>query len=361
MAFDKHTMGDEAFHLLKFNVGIGIRGEDGVFHEIKRPPPPILEKCIFCEEAFDINNLHPGHEKCFGKHPRLCRQCGFCFRSYGKIWSRDLEERILRAKARAGFPRECFMCGNDYNLLGCFYQHVCYRYSNTLEMQLLGNGFEGRSWPIANGIDFLYPNLYLNICLKCLRRLFSPHIEVDYDDQLLAVRELGDKLGKLPQRDFPSYIYYYHDKESIEWFLKLLGRLPDPDLINSRFGSFFQLLLKSGLLPEGSRRMQLGTWVTAKDGDLCFSLAERAIDDWLYKKGIAHKKEVKYPDSDMRCDWEILNRGKRIFIEYFGLMNIATYKEKAALKKKIASDNGITLIDIMPECDWEEILSKALL
>lgn len=107
--------------------------------------------------------------------------------------------------------------------------------------------------------------------------------------------------------------------------------------------------------------MQLGTWVKAKDGDLCFSLVERAIDDWLFKKGITHDKEVKYPDSDMRCDWEVCKNGRRIFIEYFGLMNIAAYKEKAALKKRIAEKNGIKLIGIMPECDWESLLSKELL
>ena len=107
--------------------------------------------------------------------------------------------------------------------------------------------------------------------------------------------------------------------------------------------------------------MQLGTRVKAKDGDSCFSLAERAIDDWLYKNGIAHKKEVKYPNSDMRCDWEVNKEGERVFIEYFGLMNIAAYKEKAMQKKRIAEENKIKLIGIMPGCDWESLLSKELL
>ena len=207
----------------------------------------------------------------------------------------------------------------------------------------------------------MYPNLYTAICPKCFQHLFLQDFSITPEEQIEAVHELGEMLGKLPARNFPAYIYSYQDKHNIEWFLALLKRLPDPELINVRFGSYFKVLLKSGLLPEGTRRMRLGTWTLAKDGDMCFSLAERDIDDWLYKKGIVHTKEVKYPNSEMRCDWEVFKDGQRVFIEYFGLLNQKAYADKAALKRKLADENGIDLIAISPEDDWEVKLSASLL
>lgn len=354
-------MNIEAFQDFQFKVRFGVRGEDGVFHEIAPPPPAKMERCLFCEADFDVNNLHPVHERIFGKHPRVCRRCGLCFPQYGNIWSKDLEDKIVEAKTRAGLPRKCFMCCDNFNLLGSFYEHMWYRDVPVTELQNRTKSPEWRYWVHADGIDFLYPNLYTDICPKCFQRLFSQHIEAEYSDQLTAVRALGEKIGKLPVKEFPPYIYYFHNKDDIEWFLLLLSKLPDTDLINARFGSYFQLLIKCGLLPEGSRRMRIGTWVRAKDGDLCFSLVEREIDNWFYKNGIIHAKEVKYPESNMRCDWEILKNGKRYFVEYLGLMNIKAYEEKTVLKKQLAESNGIIFVGIMPRCDWESLLASIFL
>ena len=343
-------------------IKIGVTGKDGVFHEITPAPvlPPKWERCIFCETQFDLNNLHPGHVKYFGDHPHVCRRCGLCFGPYGKIWSDDIECRISEAKASAGKSRKCFMCGKLFNLLGSFYRHMWYKNTEFPNLQLDDSNPEWGYWVTADGMDFLYPNLYTEICPTCFQQLFWQDLWGNPDDQLSAVRELGEALGKLPVRNFPTYIYSYQDRKTIEWFLQLLKRLPDPELINARFGSYFKLLLRSGLLPDGTRRMRLGTWVLAKDGDLCFSLVEREIDDWLYKNNIVHTKEVKYPNSNMRCDWEVVKNGHRIFIEYFGLMNQDAYAQKAELKRKLAQDNGIDLIGIQPNDDWEVVLSREL-
>lgn len=323
--------------------------------------PPVWETCCFCEAKFDINNLHPGHVKYFGEHPKVCRRCGLCFGPYGKLWSDDLEARIVQAKANAGVARTCYMCGKSFNLLGSFYRHMWYKNTEYPNLQMEDANPEWGYWVSAEGLDFLYPNLYTAICPECFQGLFWQHIEHDPQAQLDAVKELGEELGKLPARNFPTYIYSYQDRSKVEWFLSLLKRLPDPELINVRFGSYFKLLLKSGLLPEGTRRMRLGTWTLAKDGDMCFSLAERDIDDWLFKNKIKHTKEVKYPGSDMRCDWEIFVDGKRIFIEYFGLMNQKTYAAKAELKKQIAEANQIQLVGILPHDDWEDVLGNVVL
>lgn len=346
-----------------FKITYGFTDANGVFHKIEPTPikPPILERCIFCEGEFDLNALHPGHVKYFGEHPHVCRNCGLCFEPYGKVWSEDLEKRIIRAKDTAGMPRDCFMCKKQFNLLGSFYKHMWYKDTKHPNFDMPETNPEWGGWINTYGIDFLYPNLYTEICPRCFQSLFWQNISVSLDDQSSAVRELGEKIGKLPTRNFPTYIYSYQDRENVEWFLTLLKRLPDPELINLRFGSYFKLLIQSGLLPDGTRRMRLGTWVIANDGDMCFSLVERDIDNWLSRKNIPHKKEVRYPESDMRCDWEVSRGNKRIFIEYFGLMNRETYAEKAALKYRMAKSHGIQLIGILPDDDWESKLSTLLL
>lgn len=348
-----------------FKITYGFTDVNGVFHEIEPKPimPPMWERCLFCEKKFDLNNLHPGHVKYFGEHPHVCRRCGLCFGPYGKIWTEDMEDRIVNAKNTAGKPRDCFMCRKQFNLLGSFYKHMWYRDTEHPNLNLPDTNPEWGYWINNEGIDFLYPNLYTAICPECFQQIFwqSQNLYAEPQDQLSAVRELGEKLGKLPSKNFPVYIYSYQDQKNIEWFLNLLGRLPSPDLINARFGSYFKLLLQSGLLPNGTRRMRLGTWTLAKDGDMCFSLIERNIDDWLFHNKIRHTKEVKYPNSDMRCDWEVFKNEHRIFIEYFGLMNQETYASKAILKQKIAKENNIHLIKILPNDDWESILSMELM
>ncbi len=341
-------------------VQIKITGPDGKKHIVSHSEPQ-WERCIFCERKFDLNTLHPKQVKYFGPHPHVCYRCGLCFGPYGKIWSSDIEARICHAKATAGSPRKCFMCGSDYNLLGSFYRHMWYPNTEYPNLELPSGNPEWGYWVLADGIDFLYPNLFTEICPGCFQRLFSDNIVCEPKEQVAAVHDLGEKLGKLPAKNFPTYIYSYQDRDNIEWMLQLMRRLPSPELIKARFGSYFKLLLKSGLLPEGTRRMKLGTWVLSKDGDQCFSLAEREIDDWLFEKHIAHTKEVKYPNSDLRCDWEVFRDGKRIFIEYFGLMNQNAYAAKAELKRNLAAANGIILIGITPECDWEALLSATLL
>ena len=352
---------DEVLRPRESETGIEIRFSCGDKEIIpKKPVPPVWETCLCCEAKFDLSNLHPGHVKYFGEHPKLCRRCGLCFGPYGSIWSKDLESRIIDAKKRAGLPRRCFVCGNSFNLLGSFYRHMWYKDDNYPDLLSRNANPAWGDWVSTGGLDFLYPNLYTAICPECFQDLFWQHIEHDPQSQLDAVRELGERLGKLPVRNFHSYIYACQDKAGVESFLMLLKRLPDPELINVRFGSYFKLLLLSGLLPKGTRRMRLGTWTLAKDGDMCFSLVERDIDDWLTRHKIKHTKEVKYPGTEMRCDWEVFRDGQRIFIEYFGLMNQETYAAKAEQKRQLAMANGIRLIGITPETDWESCLMKEL-
>ena len=139
---------------------------------------------------------------------------------------------------------------------------------------------------------------------------------------------------------------------------KILQKLRSPHGFVEECGSFFAALVCSGILPTGSQRMPIGTRVLAKDGHLCLSLPEKDIDDFLFRNDLRHSKEVSYPGSRMRADWEIFGGQKRIFVEYFGLSGRHAYDEK--LKRKIdnARSHGIELVTLHPTSDWKSILER---
>lgn len=302
--------------------------------------------CLFCETKYwmDPEGLtHPFPQ-------RWCRDCNRTFHNYASIFTDDLRNRILTTRASAGVSRKCRYCGNSFNLIKNFYDSAAYD-----RPTLSRDGYRSELDPI----DFLYPNLFTPICPDCFRNTLAFNYHLEPQQQLdaikslgNAVRALGEKIGKLPEERFPLYLYHFSTKEDVEWFWDTLKLLPGPEVIKNRFGSIFELLLDSGLIPKGSKRMRLGTLVRAEDGHMCYSMVERNIDNWLSRHGIKHEKEVNYPNSPMRCDWEVLLQGQRVFIEYFGLMSQEAYARKTEQKIEIAKQNNIELIPIYPETDW---------
>jgi len=318
--------------------------------EMPEPKPVVMANCIFCESLYDINNLHPKHIARCGQEPKWCRDCDYVFSHYASILTDDLLVKIENRKKTVAAPVICDFCGKRYNLLKHFFLQKDY-YDPLAPAYYTG------------GIDFLYPNLFLNLCYDCFFKFFQPKwfFNFPYTETLNAVRATGELIGKLPTKDFPSYLYNFSTAESVRRFVELLFLLPTPDETSIRFGSFFKLLISSGLLPEGTRRMRIGTLVLADDNDLCYSLVEREIDNWLFKHKVLHNKESFYPGSSLRCDWEILNTKQRTFVEYFGLMSMAPYAAKVIQKKEIANTNGILLIEIYPETDWRKVFTDAFL
>lgn len=323
---------------------------------LQKEPENVWETCIFCDGKFDLNALHPSIVKQCGTHPKWCRSCNYYFWHYAAILTDDLLEIISARKKTAGDVRRCEWCKNKFNLLKYFYGWGSYEYQD-----LVYPGVFGFDWSAFADVDFLYPNLYTNICPACFRTCFHYKYHVQPDEQAVAVRRLGEKLGKLPGKDFAAYLYHFSNSKDVIWFLGLLQVLPSPQEIRDRFDSYFKLLLRSGLLPDGTRRMRIGTWVLAKDGDMCFSLAERDVDDWLFAHRIEHNKEVQYPNSTMRCDWEVVCKKERFFIEYLGLMSKSAYAEKIKAKRAIADQHGIRLIEILPNTDWKRLLASLFL
>ena len=72
-------------------------------------------------------------------------------------------------------------------------------------------------------------------------------------------------------------------------------------------------------------------------------IGEKIVDDFLYAHNIPHEKEPSYPgERRFRADWKIGDT----FIELWGLQGDEDYDNKTALKRQLAKEHNITLIEL---------------
>ena len=296
--------------------------------------------CPYCEKQFLLLDCHPEILRTLGIPPIHCRTCNYIIGRYNSFWSDDIKLKIYDLIRNIDEKKDCELCSNEYIIA-----------SEVFTYNSFGKQF----------VDFIYPNLFFNICPKCFNKIFNDYKRGASKLKLSRLYDLFIFTGKIPTQDFEKIIYLYKDRDTLIELIKIFHKLRTPHGYKEEFGSFFGALVKSGILPKGSKKMTYGIMSLAEDGHLCLSLAEKEIDDFLYSKGIIHEKEVFYPGSKMRADWEILNVEKRTFVEYFGLMSKKDYAEKTEKKIKIAKANNINLIEIYPESDWELLLSTFIM
>ncbi len=127
--------------------------------------------------------------------------------------------------------------------------------------------------------------------------------------------------------------------------LLLLKDKPSVKRVKEIFGSWLKALIDSGALIDGTRETPRGIHTIALDGHTCLSLGEKTIDDYLYRRGIPHHKEPKYPEGNYRADFLVGD----VFIEYFGLTGDATYDVRAKEKIRLCKVHGIRLIALYPK------------
>jgi len=288
-------------------------------------------QCKLCNKIDFLLNCHPEIIKKYSGNPLFCRNCDYIVKRYSRFDDQIINQLYGKFKYLD-------------NTLSCDFCMSNYKLNDILNTFIIGE----------TTIDCLYPNLFVNVCKKCFIKCFSDYKRGNEKYHLDKLYSLFLLINKIPTQDFESYFYLFKDKESIKKLILLLKKTRSPSGFKEEFGSFFAALVKSNIIPKGSKKLVIGTMLLSNDNHLCLSLVEKEIDDYLFSKGISHKKEVYYPNSKMRCDWEIFieNYKKRIFIEYFGLINNPDYAKKAEEKKKIAKNNNILLIDIYPKDDW---------
>jgi hypothetical protein len=209
----------------------------------------------------------------------------------------------------------------------------------------------------TSNLDYFYINAFSSICKNCIDEIIDKpkrqkdkylNDTNDRDEELKRLYNLYELTGIIPNQNYYKVIYNIRNEENILDFLELIDKMWIPEKYSNNFDNFLIALIESGILPKGTRELPYGTQVLANDGDLCFSIPEKEIDDYLYKNNIEHKKEVSYPDSNLRADWEIFGYKSRIFIEYFGLMSKGRYRKKAKEKIKMAKKYNISLLELYP-------------
>jgi len=166
-------------------------------------------------------------------------------------------------------------------------------------------------------------------------------------------------LGRIPNADFDLAGL---DEKNASDLLRLLHSKPQFSRIIDHFGSWLALLLEAGILEDGTRKMPRGTQCLARDGHVCLSIAEKMIDDLLTEMGISHEKEVKYPNSKLRCNFF----ANSVYIEYFGLTGNAEYDDKTKEKLSLGKRLRIKMLALYPEdviqySDLRKKLAKHLL
>jgi hypothetical protein len=117
------------------------------------------------------------------------------------------------------------------------------------------------------------------------------------------------------------------------------------------FGSWNNAIAAAGLHPHRSHSQRMYKRINTKalDGHLCDSVSEAIVDNWLTKNKIPHKRNVFYPNTNYKADWEIKCGKNNTMVEYFGLAKDSprydrTIREKKALCRKYE----ISLIAIYP-------------
>lgn len=84
----------------------------------------------------------------------------------------------------------------------------------------------------------------------------------------------------------------------------------------------------------------------AKDGHKCDSLAEKIIDDYLFRHNIQHERCIPYPESECTADFKIGDK----WLEYFGLAGEhKRYEQLRRQKQRMVRKFKLNMIEIYPK------------
>jgi hypothetical protein len=171
------------------------------------------------------------------------------------------------------------------------------------------------------------------------------------------LQELVERLEYIPPQTYMNLGYPSRDfwsnlnKEKIHEIMPIMVKILPSKVYVLKYGSWLQALKECGII-EGVREGVFGYICLAEDGHECLSMAEKIIDDWLYRNNIEHNIEPYYPfdkelnpNVGLRADWKI----DGCLIEFFGLCGMEEYDLKVKEKQEIAMRHDVKLISIFPD------------
>jgi len=113
------------------------------------------------------------------------------------------------------------------------------------------------------------------------------------------------------------------------------------------FGSWNKAMEACGLKPNTCKYRRIR--ISCLDGHMADSISERIIDNWFYSNGIRHERSKKYPNSNMNCDFYLLDYD--LWVEYFGLSggDFQEYEETMKTKKELVEINNFNFVALVPK------------
>lgn len=204
----------------------------------------------------------------------------------------------------------------------------------------------------------VWRDLGTDFCGVCLARAFWLDGDpVPTRESILEyIAELYATWQRVPPQSVRSHDVFGSSFEQRRALVSILIDRPATDRVREMFGSWFEALVAAGVLDGAAQRMTRGTRCLANDGHVCLSIGEKTIDDLMYAAGIGHTKEPSYPEGRMRADFKI---GSAL-VEYFGLAGDPDYDAKIELKRALAAQHGVALIEVYPAdlADTSELVAR---
>ncbi len=158
----------------------------------------------------------------------------------------------------------------------------------------------------------------------------------------------------------------YELVDQIKTFYRKHKRLPlkaefrNYSSVRRAFGTWNKAIVVAGFKPNP---VMFANKHIALDGHKCDSLAERIIDDWLFRRKIAHQRGVPYPGRlGLKTDFLVGD----YWVEFFGLSGeLRRYDQLKKKKLALIKRRGLKLIEIypkhlFPKGKLEEVLGKYL-
>lgn len=330
--------------------------------------------CKICASQYCALDTYPSSYAIFGGVPKYCNSCAFVVRDYAAIYDDDIEKRLAWL-ARNKEHRECSLCDSVYYFDSGYQARmvspISKIYLGTRAEQTRPEHVEihvGKGhWKHPKDFDeysisVLYPNLFVNICPVCIVEACS-RTRKSAKGMAAALAELCKVAPLLPTQKLEDVIWATRDPQVLRQLVVCLKECGSVKQYKEVFGSWFLALHSAGVLKGGTRPTSRGTHCLSEDGHFCHSLAERAIDDWLFRRGIPHEREPSYPGSGFRADWKVDVDGgrERIFIEYLGLTGNSDYDDKTQAKIALAREHGVHLIMIKPSDNAAYVLESRLI
>lgn len=241
----------------------------------------------------------------------------FCFY---KVIDNNIYKSSLKWIKKNNIKRKCKCCGKKFNVL---------------------------AFP-----DWLYygSNGNISCCFQC-----PINLKPSEDDITSNLPLFVESCGFIPESNFDlinynSTIRIKKDKwtQVYSAFLAFGGI----NLLKELYGSWFEALAKLEILPNNVMKTGRGVRCIAKSGNVCNSLSEEYIDNWLFERGYVFDKEPFYPKHEQlnpngkkRADWKIGD----YYIEFFGLKGDSIYDIRTLEKLKLAKEFNLKLISIYPD------------